>query len=453
MAASATAVWEVRTAGSDSNGGYYDASAADGSSVDYSQQDSCQINVNGEIAASTANGSVITVQPSDPIVTAAMRGNAVQILGLIGGTIGFYTVISVDVVANTLTLNGTTSATGGACTFRLGGALASPGWVFGSWVAGNICYLKNNATLDAVYTLSSSSNVAAGRLTFSVSASLIGYNTTRGDITAPTASAPTLRCGANSMMAITISANVSFVTGIIIDGDYPTRTGTIAFDGNSSGVVTNVIVKNCGGSYAVGSLGTMFHRIVCTGNLGKNVGASRSLSDSIIHGGTFGLAGTLNGDVTNVLFYKCTTAGLQFDNSIVVSRCTFAYCGMGLYYGANNPPISSTNNLFYGCTTYGIDANNYTTGRGFSFNDAFGANGTAATRGARLTVTNAVTLNGNPFVNSGTDDYDIDGASVGGLQLKSAGASISFGNNSVPGTFDIGSNQIAPAGSVIVVDD
>jgi len=453
MAASTTAVWEVRTAGSDSNGGYYDASAADGSSVDYSQQDSYQIHDNGAIATSTANATVITVHTSSATVTAAMKGNAVQILSLIGGTIGFYTVTSVDTGANTLTLNGTTSATGGACTFRLGGALASPGWVFGSWVAGNLCYLKNNATLDAVYTLSSSSNVAAGRLTFSVVPSfLIGYNTTRGDITAPTASAPTLRCGANSVAAITISANASFVTGIIIDGDYPTRTGTVAFGGNSSGVVTNVIVKNCGGS-AVNSQGTMFHRIVCTGNLGISVVAYKSLSDSIIKGGTFGSAGTSNGGVTNVLFYKCTTAGLQFDNPIVVSRCTFAYCGVGLFYGANNTPISSTNNLFYGCTTYGIDVNNYTTGRGFSFNDAFGANGTAATRGARLTVTNAVTLNGNPFVNSGTDDYDIDGASVGGLQLKSAGASISFGNNSVPGTFDIGSNQIAPAGSVIVVDD
>jgi|GEM_PF-5019189 len=447
MALSASVIFEVRTTGSDSNGGGFKPGA---SGTDYSQQDAAQVTqTQGAASSSTA----VLTDLAAPF-TAALVGNVVQVAGGVGVTLGFYEVTGYTNTSN-ITLDRTCASIPAATDiqYKIGGALASPGKVFEFWGAGNICYLKNNATLDAVYTLSSSSNVAAGRLTFSVSASLIGYNTTRGDITAPTASAPTLRCGANSVKAITISANHSFVTGIIIDGDYPTRTGTIAFDGNSTGVVTNVIVKNCGGSYAVGSQGTMFHRIVCTGNLGINVGAFRSLSDSIIQGGTNGLTGTGNGGVTNVLFYKCTTAGLQFDNPIVVSRCTFAYCGVGLILGANNPPISSTNNLFYGCTTYGIDVNAYTTGRGFSFNDAFGANGTAATRGARLTVTNAVTLNGNPFVNSGTDDYDIDGASVGGLQLKSAGASISFGNNSVPGTFDIGSNQIAPAGSVIVVDD
>ena len=80
MAVGNTAIYRVRIAGSDVNGGGYDASLA-GAGTDYSQQDAAQLTLADIVCSNTT-----TVTSVVGGFTAAMIGNAIWLTG--GGEIG-----------------------------------------------------------------------------------------------------------------------------------------------------------------------------------------------------------------------------------------------------------------------------------------------------------------------------------------------------------------------------
>lgn len=89
MALNATTVWEVRSGGSDSNGGGFDSSIG-GGGIDYSQQNSAQY----ALTSCTSSGAGAVVLNAS--AATAMLGNVCQIISGTNFTAGFYTIIAVS---------------------------------------------------------------------------------------------------------------------------------------------------------------------------------------------------------------------------------------------------------------------------------------------------------------------------------------------------------------------
>src|SRR3954462_191554 len=87
MALPVASVWEIRTGGSDSNGGGWN-NRTPGTSVDYSQQDSAQLTLTDLAAASTST----TLTSATGGFTAAMVGSILQIASGTNAVVGFYEI-------------------------------------------------------------------------------------------------------------------------------------------------------------------------------------------------------------------------------------------------------------------------------------------------------------------------------------------------------------------------
>ena len=136
-----TAVWRIRAAGSNTNGGGYDAGIS-GAATDYSQQNSAQASgTHGTAAGTTAFTDTVAAA-----FTAAMIGNALYLTGT-GLTTGWYFVTAyTSATAVTLDRSPGTGATG---TWHLGGAWADPFTNIvsgGPAVAGNTIYIRGSGS-------------------------------------------------------------------------------------------------------------------------------------------------------------------------------------------------------------------------------------------------------------------------------------------------------------------
>jgi hypothetical protein len=138
MALNAAIVWEVRTAGSDNNGGGFKTGAT---GTDRSQQDAAQATLT---TASTVHTTTtqINVAAGDYTVASTDVGNVLQVTGGTA-TAGFYEITTVDTANNRWTVDRSVGTSGQTVAGAMGGALASPGKAAGAAsVAGHIIYVK-----------------------------------------------------------------------------------------------------------------------------------------------------------------------------------------------------------------------------------------------------------------------------------------------------------------------
>lgn len=187
MAAPADAVWEVRTTGSGNQGGGFSASLAGATGVDYSQQDAAQTTFS-DLTYSTIS---TTVTSAGGGFTNLMLGNTIALSD--DATFHGIRLISGFTDTNTITIDAVPdgNSTGGNAVGRIGGAhtVASNGFQFVP-TAGNKIWMKSG-------TYSIASNVVAitaGSVTQPLTVE--GYTSTRGDITAGTASTRPIITGA-----------------------------------------------------------------------------------------------------------------------------------------------------------------------------------------------------------------------------------------------------------------
>jgi hypothetical protein len=222
MAFTAATTWEIRTTGSGSNGGGFDASLG---GTDYSQQDSPQLNLSDGVC--TGNTTFTSVTGG---FTSAMIGNVITIPGT-----GFYQITAVA-SSNSLTVdkNGPNAV---ALNFRVGGAykLDQNGFGF-SPVAGNKIWIKAGQ-----YDLRvNSPTISVGSVTNPVIVE--GYNTTRGDCAASVSLArPVLKWSLSFIAMLTFNA-----TGIIVrclEMNCSGSGGAPAVSFTSS--AANCILENC----------------------------------------------------------------------------------------------------------------------------------------------------------------------------------------------------------------
>jgi hypothetical protein len=215
---SASSVWEVRTAGNDTNGGGFVSGA---SGTDYSQQDSKNSGGNNGSTTDAVGLGTDHITSVSASFTSAMIGNLIYLQGGTGGlAAGWYEVIGFTSSTN-IQLDRTV-AIGTGITMNIGGALLTWGQANANVVTSNQVWIKagtyvlttGTATVaGGVVDLTATGGAAGAEMKWE------GYQTTRGDLgTKPVLQVP--------------GAGVTNITMFNAGGQFSTLRN-VTFDGNS----------------------------------------------------------------------------------------------------------------------------------------------------------------------------------------------------------------------------
>lgn len=454
MALSATTQFEVRTTGSDSNGGGFDTSS---SGTDFSQQDSPQIAYTDLVINATTNTKCTSA--GNPF-TSAHVGNIINITGGTGFTVQRVQVASVAAGVATCDKSlGTLSSTGGVG--NLGGGMLTIQAALNASASNNTIWIKSGT-----YTLTTGLVKGTGG---STTMFLGGYASTHGDF----GTAPLITTATNSTILIsgnwTSGSNNMAIVNLSLSSTASVKADGIDVGGN---FVNYVAVDRCiidGVNYGVGCAagiaGSTPAELTVRGceikncvNSGVVSAAKMWVIDCYIHNNTgFGIRSAVtSASVTvigNIIANNAGGAGLLLAGSeanVVVMDNTFVgTTGRGL----GGPSLSTfvlilENNIFYGNSTYGAEpstANYAPTIPVSNLNNAYGANTTAARHNLAV-GTNDVTLTANPFTNSSAGDYSLNTTSGGGAACRLAGFPGVFAGGTSTGSLDIGAVQSSGGG-------
>ncbi len=434
MAFASTTEWDVRTTGSDSNGGGFNTAS---SGTDYSTQDSPQVTFT-DLAIDAANNLKCTsaLQP----FTSAHVGNIINITGGTGFTVQRVQINSVTSGVATCDKSlGTLSSTGG--TGALGGGLATIPTANGLLQSGGTIHIK-----AGTYTITSLVQMAD----ITASVLLMGYQTTHGDygtkplITTSTNSTVLLKIrNGNGTSALSYNfANISWsntaatrADGVdALGGSAPGYFYRCVFDGfavavNAPGgaafepllVMDECEVKNCT-SYGVRNRAGGAGNLQLTNCYIHNNGDSGVRQEG---GGTVTLIGCIvaanGGDGLN-------QANNNTDTMVyIIEECDFAdNTGDGIQFGGAGGGqtgaayIGVKNCIFWGNGGYGVNCPVAPKFAAAVRNNAYGSN----TSGPRLNfpvgVSNVI-LTADPFVDASTGNYYLNNTLGGGASLRGTG--------------------------------
>lgn len=409
MTIAATIVWEVRTGGSDNNGGGYKTGAT---GTDFSQQNAAQFALT-TVTTAAANAICLDVSAATTMV-----GNICNIISGTNFTPGLYEIISV-VAGVSFTLDRTcTTAAGSLGTMNIGGSFASPGKAaISATVSGNKIWVK-----AATYTITTATLGAAGPVAFitGISTVMEGYTTTRGD----RAGRPVLSAGAVTTATLYATVGTSSQAFIHLEADGNSKTGISGFSTNLDGsLIEDCIARNCDQASQNG------FTITGSGGLRRCKAISCTVGFSLAPGHAFlcwadGCATgfSLSSNAANALL--CIATDSTGDGFVTSARAFFSLCtaegngGDGFDVGANRVTV-------FACTATNNTAFGFNTGSGTlnildfcaSYNNTSGRTNTAP-----FTDTNSVTLSGDPWTNAATDDYRPNNTAGAGASLRAIAA-------------------------------
>lgn len=423
------ATWDVRAAGSDTNGAFYVPGA---SGVNYSAQNSAQYALSNGVANGTA--TIATTSAASDMV-----GNGVYIAGGTGSITATWREIVSVVVGVSITVNdGTGLTTGTGVTLNIGGSAQTLSAIYGFLQPGNVVYTKG--TLTGTSVLLALTGTPANTV---LPLRFIGYGTTQGDGVRSTWTSAT-----NSVDIVTLNvANGVQFQNIYFSSTAGTRgTGINALTG---GITLNISCVNCmfdGLKYGIkadfSSNWTITNLVLerceiknCTSD-GIFTSGGTWLSDVSIHdcaGMGFNVDNATNSFfvLSRVRIYKnggpgwsCVVSGSASGaRSLFATNCDFSQnTGAGIV----------TNSTIHGCisdcifdrnTTYGID-------EGTTFqadnpclvqrNLAFYSNTTAKRRNLSPGLGD-VTLTADPYTDVSTSDLTLNANAGGGAACRGAG--------------------------------
>jgi len=344
MAINAGTVWEVRTAGGQTNGGGF-YNRVPGTSVDYSQQDA-PVLARTNIATDGAGTTLTTVTGG---FTAAMVGNIIFLTG--GGvTEGWYEIVAYT-DANTVTIDRSAGADKTGVTGNVGGAFAIGGSrdddFFESAVAGNTIYIGFGG---GSYALGESISIAAaGTVTSPIN--IIGYKTSRGDT--PTGdNRPLLNVGSTYVFTpgpYFIIKHLRF-TGA--------RTGGSAIVGCNTHIYFNCKVTNTSTGHAiawsVSGYNPRFINVEASGGNNAIATGARlcSVSACYLHDSTNGVDIGSSTAVINSVIDTCSGTGILCGAATrqTILGNTIYNCGTGIS-GTTSDNATIVNNIIANCTT------------------------------------------------------------------------------------------------------
>lgn len=428
MPLSGSTVFEVRTTGSDLNGGGYSSGG-----TDLSQQDSPQYSVTDGVSNGTATITSATANFGTDVV-----GNIAYVQGGTGSIVaGWYQIIS---RANSTTIvvdRATGLTTGTGVTIRIGGALATPG------------LLSNLMTIDGMtahirsgtYTLSTATAGPGGPLQIgNIIARIRGYATTRGDLdtSRDMTNNPVISAGTQTsvtLVRLTASNALAMQQCSHITADGNSRTSTTGFSAFNQGVTSDCRATNC---TVNGFLNT--YSISCQAT-GCATGFNTHYAiGCVASGGTTGfLVSALQGHISHCLAWGNTT-GFSLTGSLCQATC----CTSDGNTGSGFVSTSGSRYSYFGCLatnngSWGFDGLSYSV----LVNCAGFANTSGNLNGTPVANMEFKTLTASPYVNVATRDYRPNNTASAGADLRASGFAIPTQTNNQ----DIGALQHAdPSG-------
>lgn len=444
-AIAAGTAWDVRTTGSNSNGGGFNTAS---SGTDYSQG-SAQCAYTDLVIGATNTQLTSVGCP----FTSAYVGNVINVTGGTGFTVGRYQVVSVSVgVATMDRAVGTAASTGG--TGNLGGSLLTIATALTPAVDGNVVYIQNGT-----YTQTTA-------LVSTTAISVVGYATTHSD----NGTKPLITTATNStdLWHVSTASEANYAMGFqnlsftntagtpalgITYANSPTRIVTgmnLTFSGFTHAIyipassvwLSNVEIKSCTGD-GYYSDNSSFGSLNCQGcyihgNTGQGIGfAANGLSVNLTH--SIVAANSTNGIGTtnNASIYV-----QALDSNIANNTSDGIHCGTSACY------IMLSSTIVYGNGGYGV---NLGAGQPSGLlnagqNNAFGSNasGNFATALSAPAI-GQLALTANPFMSA--SNFALNATSGGGPVAKQAGYPGTFPGGTTIGYVDVGAAQTQGTGS------
>ena len=435
MALQATTVWELRSDGSDNNGGGYTSGG-----TDYSQQAAAELNPTDLAMAQSST----TLTSATGGFTSAMVGNVIQITAGTNFDTGWYEITAYT-NTNTVTLDRTAASggNGSSGTGYVGGALASFG-IIGKictdhGVAGWTFYVKNGTYLCST----TSTNVSGGFIDLSGSydkaLTIKGYDTDRtGDwgTNRPTMDANGQNANDYMIESDCNAAGEAFVLqNVIVDCDSGADLNGVNGGGSQYAKLYYVDILNVGtGEVGVlsaacvrckseGSGTRGFFTCICYGciSIGHTKGYDTSYCVCCI------ADGCTSGFYDSYLAVNCTSYNSGGDGFDFADRGTLhinCYAGENGAYGFDLNGSAA----LYNCAGYSNTSGNVN-------------GGPAVDIGFNSSIT------GQPLTDPGNDDFYPDNTANEGQELRAGGLGVYGQSGSSAHGIDIGAVQHAdPAG-------
>jgi hypothetical protein len=263
MSLSSLTQWEVRSAGSDTNGGGFVAGA---SGTDYSQQNSANSGGSNSSTTDAVTNGTTTITSATASFTSAIVGNIIYIAGGTGSITGNWYQVVTYTNATTIVVDRSTGlTTGTGATMNIGGALGSPGQLGAVvTVAGMIAWIKYTSGSPYLMT-NATANTSGGPVSIAQPVVVQGYDQTRGDRTgnqpvlswASVAAPGTVTyiysvAGSPSLVNLAANGNrVNNVGGFSSSSSYGRYLWCTAENCNGTGAICGFNISTFGGSTAV----------------------------------------------------------------------------------------------------------------------------------------------------------------------------------------------------------
>lgn len=414
-----TGVIEVRTAGSNNNGGGFDASVAS-PGTDFSQQNSAQIAFTDLVIGATTTQFTSVAHPVD----STFPGNYIKIVSGTGCTVGWYRIASQ--AASVATVDRSMGTAASTCTANLGGAVVFSSINTGVVVVGNIVWMK----ADATYSISGLNNINNWSDS-NTPTILAGYTTTRGDD-----GKITLQATGATTNVIDLNAPGTLIRNVIADCNSQTNTFGFYMRGQF-GSLYNVKASKCSQSgIAMAQAAEVCVRCWVDQGTGSNAFDMTNLQNSCTYCAATANAGAGfsmgNDSYCNFCFSisntGASTDGFAFGGHPIVIMNSVAYGngrdGMRGTVAGSSTLTNLFNNVMMNNAGYGL--NNTNSGvwtaavKEVLMSNAF-YNNTLGARNNAVSVPTDVTLTADPFTNAAGGDFSLNSTAGGGAALKAAG--------------------------------
>lgn len=442
MALSEHTVWDVRTTGSNTNGGGFVTGA---SGTDWSQQDAAQYAVTDAVTDGSSTITSATASFGTDVV-----GNILYITGGTGAIVADFYQITVRNSATSITVDRSTGlTTGTGATLNIGGSFQTIQTAMARMsIDGMIAYVK-----QGTYNLITAINTPTATLT-NGDRRLLGYTTTHGD--SPTgAGRPTVKTDGNAINAVLLDTMGWRIGSFIFDGS-GASAGLIGISGDTAThttihhcKITNFSTRGIDLNHAGAAYANVINCEVTNCAQGITASFLFKMINCWIHDNTgVGVICTEFSTILRSVISNNTGAssdGIQCFHGAFISHCVIVGNGRD---GIRTPWTYSIglgghmlNNMLMSNSGYGIHTENGLARayESVDYNAFF--NNTSGARNVILAGPHDVTLTADPFINAAGNVYHLNTTAGGGAALRAAGFPGLFPGGLTTGYLDIGAAQ------------
>lgn len=446
MAISANSVFEVRTAGSDTNGGGFVTGA---SGTDFSQQNAANSGANNKSTTDAVTAATTTVTSATAAFTAAIVGNIIYLAGGSGALTGARYQVTAFTNATTIVIDRAPGVSTGV-TMNIGGALLSPGQASAFMVAGNITFVQNvGADGASVYSITSATGAVTGGVILNATACFFqGYTSTRS--LGNTDARPTIQLNV-STATMWSTVNAMTIQGFVCDGNTQTSAKLTAGTGvgifircmfmNFNTATTNGVFVDCAATTNSAAIFVGEAAVRCEAYANTATPFAITTAIDCISSGNTGASTdgfttpTISGCTTGCISISNGRHGFNPSNNGNSSTYLNCYAESNSSYGFN---IGGTGKALINCAAYG------------NTSGAFLFNGSQSNVGFQTLTT------GSAFVNAASNNYALNNTAAEGAALRAAADPATFARGLTSTFRDIGAAQHQDSPSttnIFVIDD